>query len=379
MCRLIHRSSVMTALVRLADRFAETARPVLILGEPGTGKELLARRIHEKSPRKGRVFNPIDCTTLGEQVAESELFGHEKGAFTGAETARLGAIRAAKGGTVFLDEIGELPTALQPKLLRFLEEGEVRVVGADRPVKVDVRVVAATNRDLPAAVARGEFRADLLDRLKVHVLDVPPLRDRGEDVLLLAEKFLEADSGGNQTFSHNAKAMLLMHSWKGNVRELRNLVGDVAARTKQKSITEQHLRARLPQELPQVALRDARKLKVFQFLGKVSAGRGADFAVATRKEIELAMGAADSSVRDVLKDMVADRTLLAISSETDDMVSYQISPDFLAALGRSSGARSDPEILTATGQWKPFTKLETFELVHPLGPGTIRYPKNDDE
>ena len=379
MGQLIYKSSVMKETVRLADRFAKTDRPVLIMGEPGTGKEPLARRIYEKSARKSAAFIPINCSALTESLAESELFGHVRGAFTGASGARAGVFRKANRGTVFFDEVGELSTNAQPKLLRFLEEGEVKPVGADVPEIVDVRVIAATNRDLHSAVDKGTFRADLLDRLSVHVLQVPPLRDRGEDVLLIAETILGVRSEGKQSFSHNAKALLLMHDWPGNVRELRNLVDNVVARTGQKSVTREELAPLLPTDLRSPPLREARKLKVFQSLCKIAGPQNTNTEQVDEHKLQAVLGTPASSLRDVLQEMVAEGIILEVERPQDKPPFYRINPKFLDALSKPHEADLEPEIMTALGQWKPFTKLGDLELVMPPGPDTVRYRKKDDE
>lgn len=199
---------------------------VIIKGETGTGKEMVARQIHEISDRASKVFIPVDCTTLTGQLFESQLFGHTKGAFTGAVDNTLGFFRAADEGTIFLDEISEIPLDLQAKLLRVLQESKVTPVGATKSHKIDVRVLCATNKDLKEMVEKGDFRADLYYRLNVVNLDVPPLRDRDQDVLLLADYFLknQADFYGEKPkeLSRSAQDMLMSYSWPGNVRELAN-------------------------------------------------------------------------------------------------------------------------------------------------------------
>ncbi len=220
------------ALKRSLDQARRVAQhrdvTVLIGGETGTGKELLARALHYDSPRAAAPFVEINCAAIPANLLESELFGHEKGSFTGATGAKPGLMELAHGGTVFLDEIGNLPLDLQPKLLRALEGREIRRVGGQTTRKVDVRVIGATHMDLAAAVGRGEFREDLFYRLNVVALVLPPLRDRGEDIELLAETFaarLSAQYGlPNPVLSPEVRAALRAHSWPGNVRELRNAV-----------------------------------------------------------------------------------------------------------------------------------------------------------
>jgi DNA-binding NtrC family response regulator/pSer/pThr/pTyr-binding forkhead associated (FHA) protein len=206
------------------DRVAPSQAAVAIFGESGTGKELVARAIHARSPRAAKPFVPVNCGALSKELVESELFGHEKGAFTGAERLRRGAFEEADSGTLFLDEIGELPLALQGKLLRALELGEIKRVGATRPMNVDVRIVAATNRDLRSDVKQGAFREDLYWRLCVVPMQLPPLRARRSDLRALAAHFLKiyAPHGTAVSLSPEAERRLLEHDWPGNVRELKN-------------------------------------------------------------------------------------------------------------------------------------------------------------
>jgi DNA-binding NtrC family response regulator/pSer/pThr/pTyr-binding forkhead associated (FHA) protein len=216
----------MRAVFELVERVAPSDVPVCILGETGVGKELVARAVHARSARPDAPFIPVNCSAIAETLIESELFGHEKGAFSGADRLRKGAFEEADGGTLFLDEIGELPAELQPKLLRALEQGEVKRVGASRPITVKVRVVAATHRDLRAAVRAKTFREDLYYRLCVVPISVPPLRQRRADVRQLAEAFLEAATprGLRLRFSEEALQRLEDYDWPGNVRQLKNVV-----------------------------------------------------------------------------------------------------------------------------------------------------------
>ncbi|HEX2569074.1 MAG TPA: sigma 54-interacting transcriptional regulator [Polyangia bacterium] len=227
---LVHRSPVMRRLLERARRVALRSVPVLIEGESGTGKELLARALHHASPRHHKPFVVVNCGAIPESLVEAELFGHERGAFTGATAARLGHFREAHGGTLFLDEIGELPLGVQVKLLRALQEGEVVAVGATHPVPVDVRVIAATHRNLLQEVAAQRFRGDLFYRLAVAVLIMPPLRERPGDAGLLIDRALEQinrENAGDPGYQPHrlapaARSLLLAHSWPGNVRELFN-------------------------------------------------------------------------------------------------------------------------------------------------------------
>jgi DNA-binding NtrC family response regulator len=203
---------------------APTGTPVLVTGESGTGKELLARALHELGPNPSGPFVAVNCGALPRELAESELFGHERGAFTGAASRRAGWFEEASGGTLVLDEIGELPLDLQPKLLRFLERREVKPVGGDAWHKLDVRVVAATHRDLSALVADGRFREDLFHRLTVLTVRVPPLRERLDDVPGLVDRLLAQMGRPASTLAPKTRSLLKAHRWPGNVRELRNVV-----------------------------------------------------------------------------------------------------------------------------------------------------------
>lgn len=218
--RIIGESPRMREVFRLIDRVAPTDKPVLIQGESGTGKELVARALQQRSHRAGRPFVTINCAALPEQLVESELFGHRKGAFTGASEDRAGLFEVADGGTLFIDEIGELPGSLQPKLLRALEDGSIRRVGSHRERRVDVRLIAATNRNLSEEVSAGRFREDLYYRINVMSLELPPLRRREGDIALLTREFL----GPAWTISPDAAQAVERYHWPGNVRQLRNAI-----------------------------------------------------------------------------------------------------------------------------------------------------------
>lgn len=224
---IIYKSQTMGELIKMIERVATSNANILILGESGTGKELIANRVHEFSNRKGRPFVAINCGALREALLESELFGHEKGSFTGAYQKKIGLAEAANGGTLFLDEIGELSPGIQAKLLRFLQEGEIYRVGGKDPIKVDIRLVSATNRDLEKEVEKGNFREDLYYRINTIVANVPPLRRRKEDIPALVNHFL---TNGNHTYLNRGKnmdeqAMQMMsaYEWPGNIRELQNV------------------------------------------------------------------------------------------------------------------------------------------------------------
>src|SRR5512138_1927939 len=225
----VGRSEAMLQVFKTAARVAASDATVLILGESGTGKELVARAIHQASPRAAGPFVPVDCGAIAEGLLESELFGHVRGAFTGAHAARRGLFEEAGGGTLFLDEIGDVGPGLQARLLRALQEGTIRRVGANEAIPVDVRVVAATNKDLEAAVKAGRFREDLFYRLNVVTLRIPPLRERLEDVPLLAEHFAAKHGRGIGAISADAREALQRYPWPGNVRELENVIARALA------------------------------------------------------------------------------------------------------------------------------------------------------
>ena len=242
---ILGRSQPVRELVEMVETVAPTEATVLITGESGTGKELVARAIQSASLRKDKPFVTINCAALAENLLESELFGHEKGAFTGADRRREGRFVQADKGTLFLDEIGEMPLSLQAKLLRVLQQGEVQRVGSDEPLTVDVRVIAATNRVLADEVAAGRFREDLFYRLNVIGLEVPPLRARQEDIPLLAAAFLERHAAANRKslkgFTPQAMDAMLRYSWPGNVRELENAVERAVILTTTDYVTERAL------------------------------------------------------------------------------------------------------------------------------------------
>ena len=225
---MVGKSNRMRDLYALMQRAAESDITVLVQGESGTGKELVARLIHYNSPRKTGPFVAVNCAAIPETLIESELFGHERGAFTGASTRRIGQFERAQGGTVLLDEIGDMPIALQAKLLRVLEEREIQRVGGTSAIPIDIRVISATNRDLEVAVKEGGFRADLFYRLAAFPFVIPPLREHREDIPLLAAQFLKdhAERAGESIrgISPAALQRLLAYDWPGNVRELKNAI-----------------------------------------------------------------------------------------------------------------------------------------------------------
>ncbi len=247
--RLVAKSSAMGNLLRRAATVANTDASVVLRGESGSGKEVVARALHANSARKAKPFLAVNCAALPGELLESELFGHTKGAFTGAQVARKGLFETADGGTLFLDEIAEMPLPLQAKLLRAVQDGEIRRVGESQPIHVDVRIVCATHQDLQQCVREKRFREDLYFRLKVFTLVVPPLRERAEDIPVLAAMFLqqEAHTGG---FTPKAMAALTKYPWPGNVRELQNAVKHGAVLSLGETVNLEHL----PEELSQPML-----------------------------------------------------------------------------------------------------------------------------
>ena len=253
--RLRSRSQSMSAIYSLLERVAPTELTCMILGETGTGKEVVAREIHAASRRADHPFVIVDCATLHEQLVESELFGHERGAFTGADRTRDGAFREGHGGTVFLDEIGELPLSQQARLLRVLETGEVRRVGSTKPESVDVRILAATHRDLPQMVEHGEFRRDLFHRLNIVEIRLPPLRERLEDLPDLTAALLGelVPNPAAIQLSQHAWQILSSRTWPGNVRELRNAIRRAVALGEGLSLAENELARASAEIQPSVA------------------------------------------------------------------------------------------------------------------------------
>ena len=282
--KLISHSKPMEALFRQMEMVAPTRSNVLIVGESGTGKELVANALHENSPRKDARFLPINCAAIPAEILESELFGHERGSFTGATGRKIGKFELADKGTLFLDEIGELPVDMQVKLLRVLETREFMRVGGTETIKVDIRLIAATNSDLETAVERGSFRNDLYYRLKVVTLRIPPLRERREDIPLLANHFLttfakENDREGMK-FAPDAMRALVNARWEGNVRELRNVVESLVVLTP----TSEIRLSELPEELKPFAAGDIAAVPSEGALELASSAPGA--ASLTMDEIE---------------------------------------------------------------------------------------------
>jgi len=288
---IIGNSSEMQAVLSLVERVAVTDASVLILGESGTGKELIAKSIHNLSPRKKEPFVAINCGAIPENLIEGELFGHEKGSFTGATSQRIGKVEAAQNGTIFLDEIGDMPLSMQVKLLRFLQEKEIERLGANNSIKLNVRIIAATNRDLRESVKNKTFREDLFFRLNVVPIQLPPLRERGDDVLVIAASFLKAFS---EEYSKNisgytneaAKAMK-GYGWPGNIRELENKVRRGVVVTKTKFVDLEDLDLSLEEvEVKSKTLRHVREKAEREFIIE-SLGRNNGNISKTAKEISV--------------------------------------------------------------------------------------------
>ena len=246
--RLVGNSAAMKGALTLVNRVAPTDSNVLVYGESGTGKEMVARLIHEKSSRADRPFIPVDCVSLHDSLLETELFGHEKGAFTGAHAAKAGLFEASEGGTIFLDEVSGMTANLQSRLLRVLQERHIRRVGGTRFTPLNVRVIAASNQDLEGLCRRGVFREDLYYRLNVISITLPPLRSRGEDILLLANEFLtrfaqrvRSDAGTVPAIDLSAADLLMRYPWPGNVRELQNVMERAAVLVDGDTVTSAHL------------------------------------------------------------------------------------------------------------------------------------------
>jgi two-component system, NtrC family, response regulator GlrR len=277
---IISRSAAMEEALRQARLVAESESNVLIQSESGTGKELLARALHRASRRASGPFVAVNCSAIPESLLESELFGHSKGSFTGATQSRKGLFESADGGTLFMDEVGDMPLAFQAKLLRVLQDGEVRPVGANRPVPVDARVISATHRDLEQAVEAGDFRADLFYRLNVVRLELPPLRERRDDIPLLVRHFLSRVNERNgrhiEGFAPDAMEALMAASWPGNVRQLQNVVEQAAALSTTEivpaSLVQRALRSDPSGVLPLAEARDRFEREYLEELLQITAG-----------------------------------------------------------------------------------------------------------
>ncbi|MEN8142509.1 MAG: sigma 54-interacting transcriptional regulator, partial [Thermodesulfobacteriota bacterium] len=250
---IIGQSKIMQEVFRYIEKVAPSRATTLLLGESGTGKELVARAIHQASPRKDKPFIKVNCAALPDNLLESELIGHEKGAFTGATNVKMGRFELANGGTLFLDEIGELPLPLQAKLLRVLQEKQFERLGGTRTITVDVRIIAATNRSLEQEVARNTFREDLFYRLNVVPIILPPLRERREDIFLLLDHFIRESNKINDRevrFSKSVMDFLVAYKWPGNVRELQNLVERLVILADSRSVQANDLPSYMVEDIP---------------------------------------------------------------------------------------------------------------------------------
>jgi transcriptional regulator with PAS, ATPase and Fis domain len=283
---LVGGSSPMRLLYDAITRMTQSTPPVLLIGETGTGKELVARTIHSSGPRRDKAFVPIDCSALVPTLMESELFGHVRGAFTGADHNKRGLLQCANGGTLFLDEIGELPVYLQAKMLRTLQEREIRPVGSTDRIPLNIRIIAATNRNLEAAVQAGTFRQDLFFRLNVVQIRLPPLRERKIDIPLLVAHFLHRFSSHSpqvDAVSYEALRVLIAYHWPGNVRELQNAVERALALSSETTLTIDDFAgvrlATLPSDLPEenelVPLAELERRAVLQALHQASGDKPA--------------------------------------------------------------------------------------------------------
>jgi two-component system response regulator HydG len=283
---IVGRSKPMLTLFEQIRAVAGSDATVLLLGESGTGKELVARALHHLSPRKDKAFVPVNCAAIPETLLESELFGHEKGAFTGADRRRRGLFAEANGGTLFLDEVGDLPSALQAKLLRTLQDRIIRPIGGREAIQLDLRIIAATHRDLPALAKDGRFREDLYYRLAVLPIRLPSLRERPADIMLLATHFLQraAERLGKsfEGFDERATAWLMEHRWPGNVRELENVVERAVTLTQGARIVRENLGVEFAPDSVGGSLRPSLGELEQQYMLRVLEEAGGDKRVAAR-------------------------------------------------------------------------------------------------
>ncbi|OGQ10157.1 MAG: sigma-54-dependent Fis family transcriptional regulator [Deltaproteobacteria bacterium RBG_16_71_12] len=317
--RVVANSAAMQAVLKRAARFARSDAPVAVLGETGTGKEVVARALHGSSARARHPFVAVNVAALPAELLESELFGHGKGAFTGAASARRGLFEAADKGTIFLDEIAEMALPFQAKLLRALQDGELRRVGESESFAVDVRVVCATHRDLAARVRDGTFREDLYYRLKVLSLEVPPLRARSDDVLPLAHELLAEERTRARRFTAEAERRLLAYPWPGNVRELKNVVKHGAAlaegdQVREEDLPEELLRA--PPKSPGEASVDASVLRPLADVEREHVLRVLDACSGSPSEAARVLGVARTTLWRMLRAPDATRARHPLSRST---------------------------------------------------------------
>lgn len=308
---IIGQSERMQQIFETVHRIAKTQATVLLLGESGTGKELIAKSIHFLSDRSNKPFIKVNCAAIPEGLIESELFGHEKGAFTGANQLRRGKFELADKGTIFLDEIGELSLSLQAKLLRVLQEREFERVGSEKTIKVDVRVIAATNRNLEELVSKGEFREDLYFRLNVIPIYIPPLRERKEDILLLIEHFVEKFNksyGKNIKFSEKALSLLINYNWPGNVRELENTVERLILMANKDTIGVEELPANIKapkpstlRDLSNIALQEGGLPALIEKIERENIKKALDITNGNRKKAAYLLGISERQINYKIK------------------------------------------------------------------------------
>lgn len=281
---MIYSSTAMKELISQAERYAKTDSPVLLLGETGTGKELLARLLHEKSARHAKPFKAINCGAIPETLIESELFGYEKGAFTGAASRKTGLLEAANGGTVFFDEIGDLPLQMQVKLLRAIQENEITRLGGHDSVNIDIRLITATNRNLDNDVNNGKFRQDLFFRINVLLLKLPPLRDRDKDIILLADyfntKYCQQFGLQLKLITGSAQSKLTSYNYPGNVRELENIIQKAILNSPDNKITEKHID--ISSSGPLITLKEARAVAERELISTTLSKTGGNISMSAK-------------------------------------------------------------------------------------------------
>jgi DNA-binding NtrC family response regulator len=303
---IISASRQMDEILNMVARVSPTTATVLIQGESGTGKERIARAIHYGSPRSGKPIVTINCAAVPETLLEAELFGHEKGAFTGAHTARIGKLEYAEGGTLFIDEIGDMPLSLQPKLLRFLQEGTIERLGSPKTIKLDIRVIAATHRDLRQLVKEGKFREDLFYRLNVINIVIPSLRERREDLLPLAEHFIKLYSQKNSKMvfglTREAKDALMKYAYPGNVRELENAIEAAVVLTRSEAIGLEDLPSSFKQGGQSISPEDSGSLLArLEALEKKLVFEALEKAGGNKSQAARDLGISEKNIRDRLK------------------------------------------------------------------------------
>lgn len=342
--------------MRRARKMARSRFTVLLLGEPGTGKELFARFLDRESGRTG-IFIPVNCSALRSELAAAELFGHEKGAFTGATSGMPGVFQAAEGGTVFLDEVGELDLETQAMLLRVLQERKVRRVRSNKEEPVNVRVIAATNQDLEAMVADRRFRADLLERLREYIIRIPPLRERGADVVAIARRFLrclEAPGGSAYSLRRDAEALLVQYDWPGNVRELQNVLRDAALESRGRRIGATHIRRALGSRAPDGPVdppgKKERVLRLIEGSGRARA-----------RDLRQKAALSHRGIHDAINSLIADGSVVLVGEGA--RTEYSLSEPASDAVAVSGLSADELAILTFVGEVGAAGRQEIVERV----------------